>query len=92
MIPTVWIVVGVPPGRTTRGTSSVKVVEARPADFTAQRCEELSAQLTRIIKQNIGVSSTVDVVEPGTLERSLGKAQRIRDLRPTASRTLLGGK
>ena len=57
-------------------------VEARPADFTAQRREELSAQLTRVIKQNIGVSSTVDVVEPGTLERSLGKAQRIRDLRP----------
>jgi len=57
-------------------------VEARPADFTAQGREELSAQLTRVIKQNIGVSSTVDVVEPGTLERSLGKAQRIRDLRP----------
>src|SRR5664279_4774199 len=57
-------------------------VEARPEDFTAQRREELSAQLTRTIKQNIGVSSTVDVVEPGTLERSLGKAQRIRDLRP----------
>jgi phenylacetate-CoA ligase len=57
-------------------------VEARPEDFTAQRREELSAQLNRTIKQNIGVSSTVDVVEPGTLERSLGKAQRIRDLRP----------
>jgi len=45
-----------------------------------------------MIKENIGVSVTVDVVEPGVLERSLGKAQRIRDLRPTASRTLLGGK
>ncbi|HEY5182637.1 MAG TPA: hypothetical protein VIJ07_23175 [Dermatophilaceae bacterium] len=67
-------------------------VEVRPADFTARHRDELGQDLLHMIKENIGVSVTVDVVEPGVLERSLGKAQRIRDLRPTASRTLLGGK
>jgi len=38
--------------------------------------------LARRIKDNIGVSVNVEVVEPGTLERSLGKAKRILDQRP----------
>jgi phenylacetate-CoA ligase len=34
------------------------------------------------IKAFVGVTTTVRVVEPGTLERSQGKAQRVLDLRP----------
>jgi phenylacetate-CoA ligase len=36
------------------------------------------------IKIHVGSSCTVDVVEPGTLERSNGKLRRIYDLRPKA--------
>jgi phenylacetate-CoA ligase len=38
--------------------------------------------LARHIKSRIGVSAEVAVVEPGQVERSLGKARRIIDLRP----------
>ena len=31
---------------------------------------------------SIGVSSNVEVTEPGSVERSIGKAKRIVDLRP----------
>nr|WP_294503166.1 phenylacetate--CoA ligase PaaK [uncultured Rhodopila sp.] len=34
------------------------------------------------IKAFVGITATVRVVEPGTLERSQGKAQRVLDLRP----------
>jgi phenylacetate-CoA ligase len=34
------------------------------------------------IKAFVGVTATVRVVEPGTLERSQGKVQRVLDLRP----------
>jgi phenylacetate-CoA ligase len=56
-------------------------VEARPEDASAderRRCEET---LGTLIKENIGVTAAVDVMEPGLIERSLGKAQRILDLR-----------
>jgi phenylacetate-CoA ligase len=36
------------------------------------------------IKIHVGSSCTVDVVEPGSLERSNGKLRRIYDLRPKA--------
>ena len=58
------------------------VVEARPhAADEAQR--ELGAhELTHHIKSVIGVTAGVRVVDPGTVERSQGKAKRIVDLRP----------
>jgi phenylacetate-CoA ligase len=34
------------------------------------------------IKSFVGITAKVRVVEPGTLERSHGKAQRVLDLRP----------
>jgi phenylacetate-CoA ligase len=43
----------------------------------------LAGELARLVKDNVGVSITVDVVAPATLERSLGKAKRIQDLRPS---------
>jgi phenylacetate-CoA ligase len=52
-------------------------VEARP-DAPRSRVAE---DLARLVKENIGLSVEVDVVEPGTIERSQGKAQRVLDLR-----------
>ena len=45
-------------------------VSTRPVD-------ELSEKLVRHIKDNIGVSAEVTVVEPGKVPRSAGKAQRV---------------
>ncbi len=61
------------------------VVEAR-ADLSAplgepERAAEAKA-LEHNIKSYIGVSTTVRVVAPGTVERSQGKAKRVIDLRP----------
>ena len=39
------------------------------------------ARLAGFVKEVIGVSAAVDVVMPGTIARSIGKVQRIRDLR-----------
>ena len=41
--------------------------------------DDLAARLADRIKQRIGVTAHVDVQPPGSLERSLGKAKRIRD-------------
>jgi phenylacetate-CoA ligase len=38
--------------------------------------------LCRNIKDLIGVSATVSVLDPGALARSLGKAKRVVDKRP----------
>ncbi|WP_350280216.1 phenylacetate--CoA ligase PaaK [Kribbella sp. HUAS MG21] len=38
-----------------------------------------AAALSRRIKERVGITATVDVVDPHALERSLGKAKRIRD-------------
>jgi phenylacetate-CoA ligase len=39
------------------------------------------AALARLVKETIGVTVAVDVVEPDQVERSAGKAQRVVDLR-----------
>jgi phenylacetate-CoA ligase len=56
-------------------------VEARPDAATAEDRERTAAALARRIKENIGVTVTIDVMEPKSMERSLGKAKRILDLR-----------
>ena len=53
-------------------------VEARPG--VGDR-EALGRELARAVKNRIGVTARIDVVEPGSLERSLGKARRIEDRR-----------
>ncbi|MFG2617540.1 phenylacetate--CoA ligase PaaK [Streptomyces sp. NPDC048507] len=55
-------------------------VEARP-DADAGRRRDAAAELVRAVKDSAGVSVRVEVVDPQTLERSLGKIKRIRDLR-----------
>ncbi|MDQ0992761.1 phenylacetate--CoA ligase PaaK [Streptomyces sp. V3I7] len=55
-------------------------VEARPGALPEQR-EEAARAIARGVKDGVGVSVEVEIVGPETLERSLGKIQRIRDLR-----------
>jgi phenylacetate-CoA ligase len=57
------------------------VVEAAP-DVRARRWPELGDMLASLVKHRIGVSAAVRVVEPGGIERSVGKARRIVDERP----------
>ncbi|MDP9398191.1 MAG: phenylacetate--CoA ligase [Actinomycetota bacterium] len=56
-------------------------VEARRATAGAPERQRAGAALTARIKQTIGVSAAVEVLEPDALERSLGKAKRIVDAR-----------
>jgi phenylacetate-CoA ligase len=53
-------------------------VEARQAGVDR---ETAAARLAFGVKEKFGVTITVDVLEPGGLERSQGKAQRILDMR-----------
>ncbi|UNS99946.1 phenylacetate--CoA ligase [Streptomyces tubbatahanensis] len=57
------------------------LVEAR-ADATGAEREAARAALVRGVKDGIGVSVEVRVVDPETVERSVGKFRRVRDLRP----------
>jgi phenylacetate-CoA ligase len=54
------------------------VVEARAETGDYAACER---ELARHIKESLGVTSAVRTVKPGTVERSLGKAKRVIDLR-----------
>jgi phenylacetate-CoA ligase len=56
-------------------------VEARPGADDASRAS-CNRDLAHHIKSLIGLSATIDTVPSGTIERSLGKAKRIVDLRP----------
>jgi phenylacetate-CoA ligase len=64
---------------------TVKVEARLGADSDEQRTR-IGRDLSERIKQAVGVTVGVDVVEPGALERSLGKAQRIVDLRARTER------
>ncbi|GGY92122.1 phenylacetate--CoA ligase [Streptomyces nitrosporeus] len=57
-------------------------VEARPGAGAGQR-EAAAEAIAQGVKDGVGVSVEVTVVEPETLERSLGKIHRIKDLRGT---------
>lgn len=57
-------------------------VEARP-DVTDGGIHATAArELAHLVKSNIGVSSRVTIIQPGGIERSLGKARRVVDKRP----------
>lgn len=53
----------------------------RRGDCPAQRAEAAATELAKLIKVNVGSSCRIEVVDPGTLPRSLGKLKRIHDLR-----------
>jgi phenylacetate-CoA ligase len=59
-------------------------VEARADAADAATRAVAAGQLAQRIKALIGVTAAVEAVVPGAVERSLGKAKRIVDLRPKA--------
>jgi phenylacetate-CoA ligase len=69
-------------GREGRMDTMTVRVEARPSDADAATRAACNRDLAHHIKSTIGVTAVVDTVEPGGVERSLGKAKRIVDLRP----------
>jgi phenylacetate-CoA ligase len=56
-------------------------VERRP-DADADAGQRAGRDLAALVKNTIGVSVTVDVIEPDGVERSMGKMRRIVDQRP----------
>jgi phenylacetate-CoA ligase len=56
----------------------------RRESVTIESVAPAAKMLQQQIKIHVGSSCTVDVVEPGSLERSNGKLRRIYDLRPKA--------
>jgi phenylacetate-CoA ligase len=61
------------------------LVEMRPelaGKLDAAELEALAKKADHLIKAYIGISTTVRVLEPGTIERSQGKAKRVIDRRP----------
>jgi phenylacetate-CoA ligase len=57
-------------------------IEARPEAADAAVREAAAQDFGHHVKSLIGVSATISVVEPGAVERSLGKAKRVIDRRP----------
>ena len=55
-------------------------VEARP-DCTPERRTAARAELISAVKDTVGVTVGCEVVDPESLERSVGKLQRLKDLR-----------
>ena len=55
-------------------------VEARP-ECWGTASDEQGRQLAFEIKELVGVTAKVEVVAPGAIERSLGKAKRVIDKR-----------
>jgi phenylacetate-CoA ligase len=56
-------------------------VETKP-DCTTDQGRAAAAQLSDHVKQVVGISIDVNLCEPGQIDRSIGKAVRVRDLRP----------
>jgi phenylacetate-CoA ligase len=55
-------------------------VEARP-DTPGERRGPAAHEVVNAVKQTVGVTVACEVVDPDTLERSVGKLQRIKDRR-----------
>ncbi|MFF4854849.1 phenylacetate--CoA ligase PaaK [Streptomyces rubiginosohelvolus] len=63
------------------------LAEAR-ADATTGEREKATRAIAAAVKDGVGVSVNVEVVDPETLERSVGKIRRIVDLREKESGTV----
>ncbi|WP_433607608.1 phenylacetate--CoA ligase PaaK [Prescottella agglutinans] len=57
-------------------------VESRP-DASTVESEPQAARLRQLVKDRIGVTVAVEVLVPGSLDRSIGKARRLIDNRPS---------
>ena len=58
------------------------LAEARPESWDGTGLVPHAERVAHLIKNTIGISTTIKVVPPDTLERSLGKARRVFDKRP----------
>jgi phenylacetate-CoA ligase len=58
------------------------VVEARPDHASAEARGAAAARLAQIVKERIGVTARCTIADPGSVERSGGKARRVIDKRP----------
>jgi phenylacetate-CoA ligase len=65
------------PGRMDELTVQVEAVPG----LTADRRDSAARELQSRVKDRVGISVSVEVLEPYALERSLGKAKRISDQR-----------
>ncbi|MBC7952533.1 MAG: phenylacetate--CoA ligase [Rhodospirillaceae bacterium] len=57
-------------------------VEMRPDAWDQAPAGGVAKELKHHIKSYVGISTTINVVAPGTIERSAGKAKRVVDKRP----------
>jgi phenylacetate-CoA ligase len=69
-------------GREGRLDQLKVVVESIPGAAEPAARMAIGHELAHHVKSSIGVSAEVEVVAPNTVERSVGKARRIIDLRP----------
>src|ERR1700684_3162171 len=60
------------------------LAEARPENWDGDGLTDHADRIRTPIKNTIGVTTTVIIEPPGSLERSLGKAKRVIDRRPRA--------
>jgi phenylacetate-CoA ligase len=58
------------------------MVEARAEHASGDARTAAGARLAALVKQRIGVTARCTVTDPGSVERSLGKAKRVIDKRP----------
>jgi len=65
------------PGR----MDELKIIVERREDVDDAAASAAAKGLKHHIKTMIGISTAIEIVNPGGVERSLGKAKRIRDLR-----------
>ena len=68
---------GPPPGPLHQADAS-----ALEAAMRGREADAIARHLQHEIKTNVGTTCRVDVREPGSIERSVGKARRIVDERP----------
>jgi phenylacetate-CoA ligase len=69
-------------GRDGRLDTMAVLVEARPDALDAATRAQQAKELGHHVKAVVGVSVRVAVVDPGAIDRSVGKAKRVLDLRP----------
>jgi phenylacetate-CoA ligase len=66
----------------TGNLDSMTVVVERRDGVAREIAADAGLLLQRLVRNSIGVSVAVDVVDPNTVERSLGKMRRVVDHRP----------
>ena len=69
-------------GREGRLDTMNVLVEARPDALDPAIRTQQAKELVHHVKAVVGVSVRVNVVDPGAIDRSIGKAKRVLDMRP----------